>query len=48
VIVGDGSLLIGAGELATLATERAKLIVIVVDNGGYGSIDSLALDGGGE
>jgi 3D-(3,5/4)-trihydroxycyclohexane-1,2-dione acylhydrolase (decyclizing) len=47
VIVGDGSLLIGAGELATLAAERAKLIVVVVDNGGYGSIDSLALDGAG-
>jgi len=42
VIVGDGSLLMGAAELLTAAQYGLKLTVVVIDNGGYGSIDALA------
>ncbi len=37
-LVGDGSLMLGYGELATLAQERANVSLIVMNNGGYGLI----------
>jgi 3D-(3,5/4)-trihydroxycyclohexane-1,2-dione acylhydrolase (decyclizing) len=42
VVVGDGSLLMGGAELLTAVQYGLKLTVVVVDNGGYGSIDALA------
>jgi 3D-(3,5/4)-trihydroxycyclohexane-1,2-dione acylhydrolase (decyclizing) len=42
VIVGDGSLLMAPSELATAVQHELKATVIVLDNGGYRSIDSLA------
>ncbi|MDA8193398.1 MAG: 3D-(3,5/4)-trihydroxycyclohexane-1,2-dione acylhydrolase (decyclizing) [Thermaerobacter sp.] len=40
-LVGDGSFLLMHSELLTSLQERAKVTVIVFDNGGYGSINSL-------
>ena len=37
-IAGDGDFLMTAQELATAAAHGAKVIVIVVDNGSYGTI----------
>ena len=42
VIVGDGSLLMSGSELLTAAQYGLKVTVVVIDNGGYGSIDALA------
>ncbi len=42
VIVGDGSLLMAPSELATAIEHRLKATIIVLDNGGFGSIDALA------
>ena len=42
VIVGDGSLLMAPAELATAAEQRLKATIVVLDNGGFGSIDALA------
>jgi 3D-(3,5/4)-trihydroxycyclohexane-1,2-dione acylhydrolase (decyclizing) len=42
VIVGDGSLLMAPAELATAVQEGLKVTVVVLDNGGFGSIDSLS------
>jgi 3D-(3,5/4)-trihydroxycyclohexane-1,2-dione acylhydrolase (decyclizing) len=42
VLIGDGTFLMGASELLTSVQERWKLTVVVLDNGGYGSIDALA------
>jgi 3D-(3,5/4)-trihydroxycyclohexane-1,2-dione acylhydrolase (decyclizing) len=42
VIVGDGSLLMAPAELATAVQEGLKVTIVVVDNGGFGSIDALA------
>jgi 3D-(3,5/4)-trihydroxycyclohexane-1,2-dione acylhydrolase (decyclizing) len=42
VVIGDGTYLMGAGELLTAVQQRCKLTVVVLDNGGYGSIDALA------
>ena len=37
-VVGDGSLLFSLGELATIRRERLDLVVIVINDGGYGLI----------
>ncbi|MFW6090509.1 MAG: 3D-(3,5/4)-trihydroxycyclohexane-1,2-dione acylhydrolase (decyclizing) [Actinomycetota bacterium] len=42
VLVGDGSYLMMPGELATAVAEGVKLVVVLVDNGGYASIGSLS------
>ncbi|MEZ5284656.1 MAG: 3D-(3,5/4)-trihydroxycyclohexane-1,2-dione acylhydrolase (decyclizing) [Vicinamibacterales bacterium] len=42
VMVGDGSYLMMSQELATAAQEGIKLIVVLVDNQGFGSIGSLS------
>ncbi|NMN94479.1 3D-(3,5/4)-trihydroxycyclohexane-1,2-dione acylhydrolase (decyclizing) [Antrihabitans stalactiti] len=42
VLVGDGSYLMMASELATAVQERIKLIVVLVDNRGFGSIGALS------
>jgi 3D-(3,5/4)-trihydroxycyclohexane-1,2-dione acylhydrolase (decyclizing) len=42
VVIGDGTYLMGASELLTAVQQRRKLTVVVLDNGGYGSIDALA------
>ena len=48
VLVGDGSYLMLNGELATSVMLGRKLIVVVLDNHGYGCINRLQLAGGGE
>ncbi len=47
VVIGDGSLLMGPGELATAVQEDLKLTIVVLDNGGFGSIDALAREATG-
>ena len=42
VLVGDGSYLMLSQELVTAAAEGIKIIVILVDNGGYASIGALS------
>lgn len=42
VMVGDGSWLMMSSDLVTAVQEGAKLIVVLVDNGGYGSIGGLS------
>ncbi len=42
VLVGDGSWLMMAQEIVTAVQERLKLIVVLVDNHGYGSIGALS------
>jgi len=42
VVIGDGTYLMGASELATAVQEQLKVTVVVLDNAGYGSIDTLA------
>lgn len=37
-VCGDGGMLMSAGELATIAQERANLTVVIVDDGGYGML----------
>jgi 3D-(3,5/4)-trihydroxycyclohexane-1,2-dione acylhydrolase (decyclizing) len=48
VLVGDGSYLMMASELATAVQERVKLIVVLVDNRGFGSIGALSDSVGSE
>jgi 3D-(3,5/4)-trihydroxycyclohexane-1,2-dione acylhydrolase (decyclizing) len=48
VMVGDGTWLLMPQELATAVQERAKLIVILVDNSGYGSIEALSVASGSQ
>jgi 3D-(3,5/4)-trihydroxycyclohexane-1,2-dione acylhydrolase (decyclizing) len=43
VLIGDGTYLMSPTELVTAVQERLKLTVIVLDNGGYQSINHLAL-----
>ena len=38
VVAGDGDFLMAAGELATIAHENARLLIVVMDNGQYGTI----------
>lgn len=49
VLVGDGSYLMMAQELATAVQESLRVVVVVVDNHGFGSIGALsrAVGGGG-
>ncbi|MEU4549383.1 3D-(3,5/4)-trihydroxycyclohexane-1,2-dione acylhydrolase (decyclizing) [Nonomuraea dietziae] len=42
VLVGDGSYLMMAQEIATAAQEGVKLVVVLVDNGGFASIGALS------
>ncbi|MFP5021957.1 thiamine pyrophosphate-binding protein [Pseudonocardia phyllosphaerae] len=37
-VVGDGGLAMAVGELATLVQERLPVVVLVVDDGGYGML----------
>ena len=48
VMVGDGSYLMMAQEIATSVQERAKLNIVVVDNHGFASIGSLSQACGNE
>jgi 3D-(3,5/4)-trihydroxycyclohexane-1,2-dione acylhydrolase (decyclizing) len=43
VVIGDGTYLMAPTELVTAAQHDLKLTVVVLDNGSYGSIDTLAL-----
>jgi acetolactate synthase-1/2/3 large subunit len=38
VVCGDGGLVMGVGELATLVQEGLPVTVLVVDDGGYGML----------
>jgi 3D-(3,5/4)-trihydroxycyclohexane-1,2-dione acylhydrolase (decyclizing) len=42
VMVGDGSWLMMSSEIVTARQEGVKLIVVLIDNGGYSSIGSLS------
>ena len=42
VMVGDGSWLMMSGELVTAVEQGVKLIVVLVDNGGFASIGGLS------
>jgi 3D-(3,5/4)-trihydroxycyclohexane-1,2-dione acylhydrolase (decyclizing) len=44
VVVGDGGYLMNPTELVTSVQEGLKLIVVILDNGGYQSINRLARD----
>jgi len=37
-VCGDGGILFGAGELATVAQEKLPLTLVIVDDGGYGML----------
>jgi 3D-(3,5/4)-trihydroxycyclohexane-1,2-dione acylhydrolase (decyclizing) len=43
VVIGDGTYLMNPTELVTAVQEELKLTVVVLDNGGYQSINRLAL-----
>src|SRR6266568_578802 len=47
VLVGDGSYLMMNSEIATSVQLGLKLIIVVLDNGGFGCIDRLQRSGGG-
>jgi 3D-(3,5/4)-trihydroxycyclohexane-1,2-dione acylhydrolase (decyclizing) len=42
VVIGDGTFLMNPTELVTAVQEHLKLTVVILDNGGYGSISGLA------
>ncbi|GIH28980.1 3D-(3,5/4)-trihydroxycyclohexane-1,2-dione acylhydrolase (decyclizing) [Acrocarpospora phusangensis] len=42
VLVGDGSYLMMAQEIATAVQEAVKLVIVLVDNGGFASIGGLS------
>ncbi|MEV0272479.1 3D-(3,5/4)-trihydroxycyclohexane-1,2-dione acylhydrolase (decyclizing) [Hamadaea sp. NPDC050747] len=48
VLVGDGSYLMMAQELATAVAENIKITVVLVDNRGFSSIGALSQSVGGE
>jgi 3D-(3,5/4)-trihydroxycyclohexane-1,2-dione acylhydrolase (decyclizing) len=48
VLVGDGSYLMLNSEIATSVMLGVKLIIVVLDNGGFGCIDRLQRSTGGE
>jgi 3D-(3,5/4)-trihydroxycyclohexane-1,2-dione acylhydrolase (decyclizing) len=48
VMVGDGSYLMLNSELATSVMLGAKIIIVLLDNGGYGCIDRLQRSIGGQ
>jgi 3D-(3,5/4)-trihydroxycyclohexane-1,2-dione acylhydrolase (decyclizing) len=43
VVIGDGTYLMNPSELVTSVQDRLRLTVVVLDNGGYQSINALAL-----
>ena len=43
VVIGDGTYLMNPTELVTAVQEGLKITVVVLDNGGYQSIDRLAI-----
>ena len=45
VVIGDGTYLMNPTELVTAAQEHLKITVLVLDNGGYQSINHLARSG---
>ncbi len=47
VMVGDGSYLMLSGEIATAVQEGVKIIVVLLENHGFHSIDNLSRAGGG-
>jgi 3D-(3,5/4)-trihydroxycyclohexane-1,2-dione acylhydrolase (decyclizing) len=47
VVIGDGTYLMSPTELVTAVRERLKLTVVVLDNGGYRSIEALGTAGTG-
>src|SRR6266702_7217780 len=47
VLVGDGSYLMMNSEIATSVLLAKKLIIVVLDNGGFGCIDRLQRSCGG-
>jgi 3D-(3,5/4)-trihydroxycyclohexane-1,2-dione acylhydrolase (decyclizing) len=47
VMLGDGSYLMMNSEIATSVTTGRKLIIVLLDNGGYGCINRLQLATGG-
>lgn len=42
VMVGDGSFLMMSSEIATMVSERIKVVIMVLDNQGYASIGGLS------
>src|SRR3954451_6846957 len=46
-LVGDGSYLMGPGELVTAVAERIPIVLVLVDNHGYASIGALSRSVGG-
>ena len=46
-LVGDGSYLMGPGELATAVAKRVPIVVVLVQNHGYASIGALSRSVGG-
>lgn len=42
VLVGDGSYLMMSSEIATMVQERLKMVIVVLDNGGFASIGGLS------
>jgi len=46
VVIGDGTYLMAAGELATAVQERVKVVVLVIVDGGYRSIGALQRSAG--
>ncbi|HEY2440338.1 MAG TPA: 3D-(3,5/4)-trihydroxycyclohexane-1,2-dione acylhydrolase (decyclizing) [Solirubrobacteraceae bacterium] len=42
VVVGDGSYLMGPGELVTAVAERIPVVIVLIDNHGYASIGALS------
>jgi 3D-(3,5/4)-trihydroxycyclohexane-1,2-dione acylhydrolase (decyclizing) len=48
VVIGDGTYLMSPTELVTAVGERLKLTVVVLDNGGYRSIEALGLANTGD
>ena len=48
VLVGDGSFLMMNSEIATAVQEGLKIIVLVIDNGGYSSVGRVSEQVGSE
>jgi 3D-(3,5/4)-trihydroxycyclohexane-1,2-dione acylhydrolase (decyclizing) len=48
VLVGDGSYLMMAQEIVTAVSEGIKLVIVLVDNSGFGSIGALSESLGGQ
>jgi 3D-(3,5/4)-trihydroxycyclohexane-1,2-dione acylhydrolase (decyclizing) len=48
VLVGDGSYLMMAQEIVTAVSEGVKLVIVLVDNSGFGSIGALSESLGGQ